>query len=75
MEQPNPDRASIQAELLELSRKVEKITVPLSYADELYALRSHIHWVLKKLEQQGRGDSAAHGTDAENTDHLANSHA
>nr|WP_182345716.1 TAXI family TRAP transporter solute-binding subunit [Comamonas koreensis] len=75
MEQPEPDRASIQAELLALSRKVEKITVPLSYADELYALRSHIHWVLQKLEQQGRRDGAAHANNAENTDHLANSHA
>lgn len=75
MEQPNPDRASIHAELLELSRKVEKITVPLSYADELYALRSHIHWVLQKLEQQGRGDGAAAGEHAENTDQQVNSDA
>ena len=52
MEQPDPDRAGIRAELEELSRKVEKITVPLSYADELYALRSHIHWVLQKLDMQ-----------------------
>ena len=52
MESPDPDRVSIHAELTELARKVEKITVPLSYADELYALRSHIHWVLQKLELQ-----------------------
>ncbi|MEG0923254.1 MAG: TAXI family TRAP transporter solute-binding subunit [Comamonas sp.] len=57
MEEPDPDRPAIRAELEELARKVEKITVPLSYADELYALRSHIHWVLQKLEQQEQASS------------------
>jgi hypothetical protein len=28
---------------------VEKVSVPLSYADELYALRNHIHLVRKRL--------------------------
>ncbi len=51
IEQPDADRAAIRAELEDLARQVEKITVPLSYADELYALRSHIHWVLQKLDQ------------------------
>ncbi len=32
-----------------LEAQVEKVTVPLSYADELYALRNHIHLVRKKL--------------------------
>ncbi len=32
-----------------LEAKVEKIVVPLSYTDELYALRNHIHLVRKKL--------------------------
>ena len=32
-----------------LETHVEKVSVPLSYADELYALRNHIHLVRKKL--------------------------
>ena len=41
------------AELLQaldaLEAQAEKVSVPLSYADELYALRNHIHLVRKKL--------------------------
>ncbi|MES2687352.1 MAG: TAXI family TRAP transporter solute-binding subunit [Pseudomonadota bacterium] len=36
-------------ELNELENRAEKIAVPLSYTDELYALRSNIHLVRKKL--------------------------
>ncbi len=36
-------------ELQELERRAEKVTVPLSYTDELYALRSNIALVRKKL--------------------------
>ena len=36
-------------ELQQLAERVEKITVPLSYADELYALRSHIDAVRQRL--------------------------
>jgi hypothetical protein len=36
-------------ELNALDGMVEKIKVPLSHADELYALRSNIHLVRKKL--------------------------
>ncbi|TNF61512.1 MAG: C4-dicarboxylate ABC transporter substrate-binding protein [Burkholderiales bacterium] len=32
-----------------LEAKVEKIVVPLSHTDELYALRNHVHMVRKKL--------------------------
>jgi TRAP-type uncharacterized transport system substrate-binding protein len=37
-------------ELDRLEQRAEKISVPLSYADELYALRSHIHMVRKRLQ-------------------------
>jgi TRAP-type uncharacterized transport system substrate-binding protein len=37
-------------ELDRIEAKVENITVPLSYADELYALRSHIHLVRRRLQ-------------------------
>lgn len=47
------DPASDPAELLEqldvMEAKVEKVVVPLSYTDELYALRSNIQLVRKKL--------------------------
>jgi hypothetical protein len=38
-------------ELNELEARVGKIAVPLSYADELYALRDHIDLVRAKLTQ------------------------
>jgi hypothetical protein len=37
-------------ELNRLEMRVEKITVPLSYTDELYALRNHIELVRQKLK-------------------------
>ncbi len=40
---------SLLDELNALDTKVEKIKIPLSYADELYALRNNIHLVRKKL--------------------------
>lgn len=36
-------------ELGQLETRVEKVSVPLSYADELYALRNHIEMVRQKL--------------------------
>jgi hypothetical protein len=36
-------------ELTEIEHSVEQVSVPLSYADELYSLRSHIQMVRKKL--------------------------
>jgi len=40
---------SLRIELQQLQERVQKITVPLSYADELYALRNHIDMVRAKL--------------------------
>jgi hypothetical protein len=45
----NEDRHALMRELNDLESKAEKVTVPLSYTDELYALRSNIHLVRKKL--------------------------
>ena len=45
-----PDKAPQMLQALDaLEAQVEKVTVPLSYADELYALRNHIHLIRKKL--------------------------
>ena len=43
------NKQELLKELEALEGRAEKITVPLSYADELYALRSNIHLVRKKL--------------------------
>ncbi|GAB4091051.1 TAXI family TRAP transporter solute-binding subunit [Hydrogenophaga soli] len=46
-----PDGAAnaVLAELDELERKAGRMVVPLAYADELYALRSHIQLVRKRF--------------------------
>ncbi|HJV70594.1 TAXI family TRAP transporter solute-binding subunit, partial [Ideonella sp.] len=38
-----------------IESKVENVTVPLSYADELYALRSHISLVRQRLQSSQEG--------------------
>ncbi len=43
------DSNTLLKELDELEHSAEKVTVPLSYTNELYALRSNIHLVRKKL--------------------------
>lgn len=48
--QPAADaRAALLARLVELDARVERVTVPLSYADELYALRNNIAMVRGRL--------------------------
>ena len=44
------DRKELLAELEKLEARAKRIVVPLSYADELYALRTHIDLVRVKLE-------------------------
>lgn len=43
-------RDELMSELDAIDEKVNRISVPLSYADELYALRSHIQLVRRRLE-------------------------
>ena len=45
----NADRAKLLVQLDDLDVKVERVAVPLAYADELYALRSAIGLVRKRL--------------------------
>jgi len=40
----------LTADLDALEQRVERIAVPLSYVDELYALRAHIHLVRSRLQ-------------------------
>jgi hypothetical protein len=42
--------AELAGELDEIEARVGQVTVPLSYADELYALRSHIDMVRARLK-------------------------
>jgi ABC-type nitrate/sulfonate/bicarbonate transport system substrate-binding protein len=45
-------------ELDTIESKVERVTVPLSYADELYSLRSHIQMVRRRLRMPAEGAPA-----------------
>ena len=45
-------RDELLAELDDIDRRVSQVTVPLSYADELYALRSHIQAVRLRLQAE-----------------------
>lgn len=45
------DSAQLLEQLDRIESQVEKISVPLSYADELYALRNHIQMVRRKLNR------------------------
>jgi hypothetical protein len=49
METGDAAPAALAQSLDRLEAQVEKINVPLSYADELYALRNHIQLVRHKL--------------------------
>jgi hypothetical protein len=43
--------AELQEELDKLEARAKKIVVPLSYADELYALRQHIDLARERLKR------------------------
>ena len=47
---PHADRQALASELDALEARVEQIAVPLSYADELYSLRSNIGLVRSRLK-------------------------
>ena len=50
--------AELLADLKEIETHVENVTVPLSYADELYSLRSHIQMVGNRLRSAARPNAA-----------------
>ncbi|MEK9951802.1 MAG: TAXI family TRAP transporter solute-binding subunit [Curvibacter sp.] len=55
-------QATVQAllqELDELEARVGRIRIPLSYADELYALRNHIDLVRRRLRGEDRATATA----------------
>ena len=67
LEMGKSDPATLLRTLDNLEAQAEKVSVPLSYADELYALRNHIHLVRKKLlrASEGSGGSADHSPPGE----------
>lgn len=52
-QQPTPDVAALRDELEKLDATAGKIHVPLSYTDELYALRSNIEMVRQRMRRMG----------------------
>lgn len=46
---PNADPGTALERLADLDRKVNRVAVPLSYADELYSLRNNIHAARKRI--------------------------
>jgi len=52
MQQEDADATQLERELASLERKVAAIVVPLSYADELYALRNNINLVRRRLDER-----------------------
>ncbi|RYX95264.1 MAG: C4-dicarboxylate ABC transporter substrate-binding protein [Comamonadaceae bacterium] len=50
--------AALMEELNRLESRAEKVSVPLSYTDELYALRGNIHLVRKKLQRSDKTAAA-----------------
>jgi TRAP-type uncharacterized transport system substrate-binding protein len=50
MQAPEADRGTLAQDLDALEAKAARVSVPLSYADELYALRNNINLVRRKLE-------------------------
>ncbi|WP_298208685.1 TAXI family TRAP transporter solute-binding subunit [Acidovorax sp.] len=59
LEAGKTDTTDLLKALASLEAQVEKVSVPLSYADELYALRNHIHLVRKKVlrtSESGSGE-------------------
>jgi TRAP transporter TAXI family solute receptor len=51
LEEGERPRAELIASLEKLEQRVASVNVPLSYADELYSLRSHIELVRQRLNQ------------------------
>jgi len=51
----------LRDELEAIEHKVERVHVPLSYADELYALRSHIDMVRSRLPPVGAEGESSNG--------------
>ena len=59
MESGSFNAKELLEQLDKLETQVEKISVPLSYAEELYALRNHIQLVRKRVTYRSSQNTAA----------------
>jgi len=59
LEEPGADFAALRIRLERLDAQTENIGVPLSFTNELYDLRGHIHLVRKRLLARAAGAAAA----------------
>ncbi|MDP2004062.1 MAG: TAXI family TRAP transporter solute-binding subunit [Rubrivivax sp.] len=65
LEEPGADLAALRERLERLDAQTENIGVPLSFTNELYDLRGHIHLVRKRLLARAAGTAGASATPAE----------
>ncbi|KPF50495.1 hypothetical protein IP87_13030 [beta proteobacterium AAP121] len=59
LEAPGADLAALRQRLEQLDLQTENIGLPLSFTNELYDLRGHIHLVRKRLQARAGGPAAA----------------
>lgn len=59
IERPDADFARLGDEIERLDMQTERIGVPLSFTNELYDLRAHIHLVRRRLHARAAGAAAA----------------
>ncbi|MEO5732095.1 MAG: TAXI family TRAP transporter solute-binding subunit [Rubrivivax sp.] len=52
LERPSPPYDALRAEISRIDEQTEHIGVPLSYANELYALRHHVQLVRQRIEDR-----------------------
>jgi TRAP-type uncharacterized transport system substrate-binding protein len=52
LERPAPDLLALQAETERIDTQAERVGLPLSYTHELYALRSHIQLVQRRIQDR-----------------------
>jgi len=64
LEQPDPDLVQLRAELEHIDAQTEHIGLPLSFTNELYDLRAHIHLVRKRLLARAAGGAGPTGQPA-----------
>ncbi len=52
LERPSPPLADLHLEIDRIEAQVERVGVPLSFANELYALRTHIQLVRERIQKR-----------------------
>ena len=52
LERPSPSLADLRAEIDRIDSQVERVGVPLSFANELYALRTHVQLVRQRIVER-----------------------